>query len=566
MNTKTIFSTLSILLTLLSQPLSAKVSQAIDRTEIGAGETFMLNIQVESNSNADLDLSMIPKEITIVSNSQYQNISFVNGKRTSVKGWKLKLKTLKAGILNFPALQIGNETTKAFQLNIKSSSHQIKINGQDKAIFLTAEVDQSNPYVQQQVIYTMSLYRSVATHYENLSTPVIDNAIFEQLGEDKVFDKIIDNRRYTVFQRKYVVFPQQSGTLKVDAISFSAEVNDNNARQSYFSNSTRPISISSEPIIINVKPKPSSVKETWLPAEYVKLSSHWSSNDALTVGEPATWTISLTVQGLSESQLPEIKMPSIKGLQLYPDTPKKSQQINSNGILSQRVEKFAVIPSATGNVTIPAITLTWWDTQKNMQQVAKIPAKIFNVLASTNPKTSFTIPQLPLAEKPLSLDSKTTSQEIKQWQLLAGVLLILWLMTLFAYFKKPAIGVKKKQMGQKNLKDQTQTSNKQLLKTVQQALTTQDLDIIEKSLLTMASSISAKTYYSLGSLAADLGDPTLQSKVIALEKLRYSASQQSNLDELENSDLIEIYNTLSNKSEPLSALEIPALYSHQAKN
>ena len=68
---------------------SAKISQSIDRPNIHAGESFLLTIQVDKDTGSEPDLSLIPKEFTIISNSQYQQMSNLNGRTSIIKGWKI---------------------------------------------------------------------------------------------------------------------------------------------------------------------------------------------------------------------------------------------------------------------------------------------------------------------------------------------------------------------------------------------------------------------------------------------------------------------------------------------
>ena len=146
-----------------------------------------------------------------------------------------------------------------------------------------------------------------------------------------------------------------------------------------------------------MKPKPAGANDPWLPAKNVVLADRWTPvTKELTVGEPITWTLMLSVQGLSESQLPEIKLPDIKGLQLYPDTPQKERKIDEKGILGQRIEKYAVIPSVEGPITIPEVRLSWWNTETDKMETTFLSSKTFNVrpgkVVSSTPQI---IPQIP---------------------------------------------------------------------------------------------------------------------------------------------------------------------------
>jgi len=567
------FKLITLILILNINSVMAKITQSIDRKTISAGETFVLDIRVDNASDVSPDLSMIPADITIVSNSQYQQTQIINGKRSSIKGWKLKLKTLKPGVLVIPAISIGNESTKPIRLDIKESSFKVDVNGQKDAIFLTAKVDQETPFVQQQIIYTVSLYRAISTHYENLSAPEVENSIIEKLGDDVVFDKMIDNRRYSVYQRKYIIFPQKSGEIVIGPVNFTADVNDSGRQsRSLFLNSTRPISVSTKSVTLKVKAKPDTAATPWLPAESVALADSWTENSAnkpnsqpsdqalqLKVGEPVTWTLYLSVQGLSESQLPELSLPKVTGLQMYPDAPLKERQVNDKGILGKRVEKFAVIPSKPGPLTIPAVELKWWDTKNNIEKTATLPSRTFNVLpADIIEQAPVTLPPMPVAQ---TQPSQTDQADVQKWQYISIALLTLWLITLIAYFlkkgKATSANNKTTPVNQAKIKNDNQ---QQALKRAKRTLKNGTADEIAEAILNMVNTHTANQLHSLGVVAHKIQDLKLAEKINDLEKQRFSATQQSSQFLLSSEDLNKIIEQISAQPENAGSSSIPPLY------
>ncbi len=573
---KNILKIMALISLLNASVVMGKLTQSIDRTDISAGETFVLDIQITDSNDESPDLSLIPSYITIVSNSQYQHTQIINGRRSSIKGWKLKLKTLKSGKVLIPSITVGNEKTQPIELNVKKSSFAADINGEKEAIFLKAEVDQDSPYVQQQIIYTISLYRSVSTHYENLSTPIVENSIVEKLGDDAVYEKTINNKRYTVYQRKYIIFPQQSGQIEVGAVNFTADVNDSSQQsRSLFLNSTRPISVSTDPIVLNVKPKPTSASNLWLPAENVLLSERWTDNSStsqadvipnqLKVGEPITWTLLLTVQGLSESQLPELSIPKVDGLQMYPDTPNKEKQVNQKGILSQRVEKFAVIPSKEGSITIPAINVKWWDTKNNIEKTASLPARTFNVLpGKVVNQTGIDLTNVQPVVPPVSTIDES---QIKQWQLISLVLLILWLITLGLFLnrnKQSQFTAKAEIDKESDFDKPSNLSQKEALKKAQLAIKNQTAAEVAKAIINLVNQLNngAKNghFHSLGAIAKKLSDPVIADKLYKIEEQRFSCKQNSQSIDLNNADLEKIISLLLNPPKNATSSAIPPLY------
>jgi len=548
-------------LAILPTNVYAKLTQSIDRTEIHAGESFLLTLQVDEDTGEQPDLSLIPKEFTIISNSQYSQMSYVNGRSSVIKGWKIKMSTLKTGRITIPPITVGNEQTTAIELIIKDTGDRVDLNGQKKAIFLESSVDQQKVYVQQQVLFTVKLFRAVNTHYARLTEPTAGDSIIEKLGDDIQYDKMIDNTRYVVTERRYAIFPQQSGQLKIDAINFTADVNDpSQSNRNRFLNTTRPISVNSKILELEIKPQPSAASSPWLPASEVVLADKWTplSKD-LTVGEPVTWTLLLYAQGLSESQLPEITLPKVDGLQWYPDTPQKERQVNDKGILGQRVEKLAVIPSKEGKITIPEIQMKWWDTENNIEKTATIKARTFNILPAQVTAKNAQPPQKigPVVETKTIVDDSQTMF----WKYSTAGILVLWLLTLLAYFNKQAKPSprRKKSTTQPIEKSQTQSS---MLKNLTQAIKLCQVEKIEAGLIEWCSTLTTKPVHSLGHLINHLKNQALIDKLNRLESQRYAANKTDYQCDISKSDLEAISEELTIKSVGGDENEIPSLYAN----
>jgi hypothetical protein len=555
---------IGLIMIFTSAGIQASVSQSIDRTDIHAGESFVFTIQVDQDDGSEPDLSLIPKEFTIISNSQYQRMSNLNGRTNIIKGWKIKLSTLVTGKIVIPPIPIGNTHTKAINLFIKDTSHQVDLNGQKRAIFLEAKADQTESYVQQQIIFTVKLYRAVNTHYGRITEPSPEDSIVEKLGEDIQYDKMIDNTRYRVMERRYAIFPQKSGPLTISSINFTADVNDSsNKNGNRFLNTTRPISVTSKIHVIDVQPQPSEASSPWMPAAEVALADKWSSqSNELTVGEPVTWTILLYAQGLSESQIPEITLPKVEGLQFYPDTPQKERQINDLGILGQRIEKLAVIPSKQGTITIPEIKMTWWDTKSDSEKTATIASKTFTVLPGTpKPSTAVSSDTIgTVTEKVLV----SVDPYIFYWKASTFGFAILWIITLLAYWgaqKSARETVIKRASNQttkkKNEKEITQS---ELFKSLSQAIKQQKFDQIERYLLLWTTKLSGHPIHSLGALASSLDEPSSIEKINQLDQFRYSSQKADYQCDLSKGDLLGIAEFLSNKSIKNSDNVVPGLY------
>ena len=82
--------------------------------------------------------------------------------------------------------------------------------------FLEAVVDNQNPYVNEQVTLTLRLYTAVQ-HYGSptLGEPSTTGFWKEVIGNRAPYNQRINNRTYKVIERKYALFPTQTGALTI---------------------------------------------------------------------------------------------------------------------------------------------------------------------------------------------------------------------------------------------------------------------------------------------------------------------------------------------------------------
>ena len=414
---------------------AADISVFVDRQNINTNESFNLVFEAEGSVDDDPDFSPLGVYFDVLNKSQSSNMTIVNGNFSRKTVWTVVLLAKQAGTYSIPPIEFGKDKTKALTLKIgRASAAQ---SGTDKSLFLEVDVDQKSTYVQSQLIYTVKLFRSVDIQNASLTEPELSDAdaIVEKLGDDKRSQITRNGVRYLVIERKYAIFPQQSGQLSIKPVEFNGQLVSQ--RRSFFditpfNNTTKRI-VSSQ-IDIDVKPIPDNFKnKNWLPSASVKLVDEWPDNPTFKVGEPVTRTLSIIASGLTASQLPEISSKSINNFKLYPDQPTFNNQKDTNGILGIRQEKIAYIPTKSGTITLPEINLPWWNTKKGKIEFARIKAKTINVEASASVKPS---PLTPTIQSDLSLTQPDRSEiqnstTTSLWFYISILFLSAWLITLF---------------------------------------------------------------------------------------------------------------------------------------
>ena len=229
-----------------------------------------------------------------------------------------------------------------------------------------------------------------------------NDVLVQQLDQDRQTSETRNGRNYQVIERKYLLFPQRSGRVRLEGPLLNAQIQDNNTpsgNDPFFSNvfgrnpfagmvnSTRPIRIQGDPVVLNVRPRPAgSNGHDWLPAQNVTLDETWQPDKGdIHAGDPVTRHLHLSAAGLTAAQLPDLSqlMQLPNGLRAYPDQPKFSNNTGGNNIVGTRDQDIAIIASTPGNYKIPALHLFWWDTASNAQREIDLPARTLDVLPST---------------------------------------------------------------------------------------------------------------------------------------------------------------------------------------
>ncbi|MBT8449537.1 MAG: BatD family protein [Gammaproteobacteria bacterium] len=442
---KSMIRLLTLFALILSNMAVAAASITIDRNTVRVNETFELTVNLSNQPDELPDLSSLPDDLEILSNNNFYRRSIINGRTTQQSGWRFTVRAKQEGIFTIPAIQVEGTQTQPLTIKVLPAVNSTEINGQPDAIRLTSEIDLSDVYVQQQIVYTIRLYRSVQAQYATLTEPVLEGSLIEQLGEDIQFDTVIDATAYRVLERKYAIYPQVSGEFEISGVVYTAEVSSGNRRFSTLGSlrgRNRSVSLTTEAQAIIVKPIPTDYNDWWLPAKQVELSQNWSSDTAsLEVGTPVTWTYTIETQGLTATQIPDIQPAEVAGLKFYPEQAVSNNAYSDTDIVASRTQKIAVIPTKSGEITIPEVTIPWWNVNENRAMSLIIPSKTLTVLPSSETimqpvQTEVLEPQITSTDMgdKTNLETmpvKTDTTQLLYWQIATASLALLWLATLF---------------------------------------------------------------------------------------------------------------------------------------
>ena len=346
--------------------------------------------------------------------------------------------------MQIPSLALGSERSQPLSISVRDNLDDGS-GSNTSPVFMLAEVNSEDVYVQQEIVFTLQILYRVQLYDDSRLTPLaIDNAIVKQLGETRKFETVVENTRYRVFELVYSIHPQEVGELEIPSLTFNGVAVDGRDpfAGSFFSNGGKPIVSRSPRIYIDVKPRPDNFKgNSWLPARNLVIGENWSNSpDKLEVGDAVTRTITIEADGLSSVQLPPVTLVKPEGMNSYPDKSSTNDEETVSGVRGSRTDAIAMIPTRAGNIKLPAIRYTWFDTENQQTRVAEIPERTLNVAPSSSATAlAQSVAPAPIEQNTSSDNSldcnipemihEESDHSHWRWYLITIVLLLLWLGT-----------------------------------------------------------------------------------------------------------------------------------------
>ncbi len=253
----------------------------------------------------------------------------------------------------------------------------------DDTLFLELELSpQESVYAQTPITCSIRLYRSVQVVQGTLTEVTVNDpdAMVERLGEDREYEHYDEaGRRYAVLERRYVVTAQRIGELLFSPIVFEGRVLI--GERTSFLRQTQTRTVASEGKNIVIKPLPASFQtHNWLPANDVTLQEEWSQDPTkAALGEPITWTLTITAQGCLASHIPDVALTTPGECKYYQEKPQVENIINPQGFTGIKKIKAALIPTKAGTVSLPEIKVKWWNLKDDKEQAATLKGTTLQV-------------------------------------------------------------------------------------------------------------------------------------------------------------------------------------------
>lgn len=412
----------------------AEVTARIDRPSVDLNESFVLELTIDTNIDMEPDLTVLDDKFYRGQLSQLSNTSIINGQIRRSRTWTIALMAKSTGKQVIPAVTIGNEKSQPISITINAPTNAPP---GEADVFISSEVDQTEAYVQSQILYRFKVYRAVATRQEVRRNPGITGVevLVERAGEERSYEAILNGKAYSVIERVLAIYPQASGEISISPARFEARVlrDGRITGRKVFESQAHTVKVLPIPA-----PPADFPDAAWLPARDVVLSEEWSREpDEVAVGEPLTRKITISALGQIETQIPAIEPPVIAGMNVYTDKPDLTRFFEAEGIRGVRRDQYAMIGVRGGPAEIPKLEIPWWDIEAREWRIASLPSRIIEIAA---PEVAAIIPPPADAEDAARANNGGADQAATEsapdgfWKRVSQLIAAAWLLTVVAWW------------------------------------------------------------------------------------------------------------------------------------
>ncbi len=349
------------------------ITADVDRTTLTLDEKVSLTVTVsgDSISMPAPDLSAIT-DFSVASSGTSTKISFINGEMTSQGVYYFQLQPLKTGNLVIPPISatIRGQTyqTEPINITVTESSgasvpstppvdRQVPASLAGQNLFVEAEVDNSTPYLGEQVTYIFRFYQAADTPLltlgrPNYRPPSFTNFWGQTVLEQPYYSTIVDGREYLVTEVRTAVFPANPGPLTI-APSLLEIPGD------LF---TAGAVLKTEPVSIAVQSLPEGAPDDFSGAVgQFDMRAELDATEGK-VNEPLT--LFLDIEGTGNIEvLTEPQLPDLPGWRIFESQSTSKTEVQEDKVYGRRRFERLLVPGEPGEFTFPSLTFSYFDPE-----------------------------------------------------------------------------------------------------------------------------------------------------------------------------------------------------------
>ena len=378
-----------------AQSVTLSVSPGRGKREISVGDLFYITIEVKDINQNPEKPSDVPgaKVVYFDRTGQFSSFSNVNGKTTqSVSNtYTVTLRAQQEGKFNYGPINVGGVKSNSIAYAIgapmpdqtvpNSNSPGAQGRDPDKPeyigkgdgnLFMKAEVSQTNAYVNQAILYTVKLYSTydAIKFIGATASPKFDGFVVEEskdISTSLEFETYNGKSYATAIIARYIIFPQQEGTLTVKGNTYTVSVDQREYYRDPFYGSlsvSKPLQLNVTPneLTVNVKPLPKPV-----PADFSGGVGNFRITSSLPSQKFVTnqvASIVYTVEGTGNIKyitLPDLQKLYPSELEVYTPTSEAKVNVGRYDVSGSMVFDYSFMPLEWGNFRLPDVKLVYFN-------------------------------------------------------------------------------------------------------------------------------------------------------------------------------------------------------------
>ena len=354
------------------------------------GESTELVLSSEKPLSAPENLKELTQNFMIAGQQQRQSSQFVNGVGSTTYELAFVLFPLRQGEIQVPALKVGSEKTVPLTLKVIDRKQTGEPAQNLPVLEMSADVSDDTPYEGQTIFYNLTLTDGQGIVDGEIIPAKVDNARLSPVGQDKSESVIENEQRVRKITRTYTLTPDKAGKIEIAPALFNGQVRYQAQRPSGkhkffgiadagllfdgFLNTTRPVSFSSNPVVIEVQPKPGDIKGWWLPSTKTELFADYQIPQIIQVGDTISGKFVLTAQDVNANDMPVPRLADSADFRIYPQPEERTTTVQGEHLLGKVSVPFMLIPLKAGSVEIPEVSVGWFNTITKKAEKAVVSA------------------------------------------------------------------------------------------------------------------------------------------------------------------------------------------------
>ena len=437
---------LSIALTLLLgafssfSALAATAVASVSQNNVTKDQVFLLRVATDEKVSSDaLDLTALQQDFYVGTPSFGSSMRIVNGSRSVSSEWNISLAPLRLGKIHIPSFDIEGAKTKPITINV--AVNKAAPTQHDMAEF---QLNLSKDSLYPQEVAELDVKLIIKADPRRLQDPKIappsaPGLDVEPIGESKQFQDVLNGQEVTVVQQSFRISSPKAGQFKLIGPKLTGAVvySTNNSSTTRLFQLDTPV----ETLDVTVKEVPKGYQGEWLPTSSFKLIQQWSDsqgnqlansstlsddkpNIEMEAGDSLTRTITMTASNLTQHQLPKLNITYPNSVRVYEEKPQFGTTQSGDAVV---VYKQVLIPKEAGNISLPDVSQTWFNTDSQSEQTSKaqgleLTVKASDRAASRTPPVTAT-PAQQVSPTVVTVDSPGI------WPYLTALFAVLWLIS-----------------------------------------------------------------------------------------------------------------------------------------